>query len=632
MLRVARSRPLSPTLALLGNNMASRYGNGVTTGPTTNSGHYTLTALNRWSVAGSQLPAVDAIKSIHVYDFDNTLFKTPLPNPKLWHQATLGKLASPDVFANGGWWHDSRILAATGEGADTEEARAWKGWWNDQIVELVQLSMAQKEALCILLTGRGERRFTDLLKRMVKSKGLEFDMMGLKPEVGPNNEHFKSTLTFKTAFLTQIMETYCNAEEIRIYEDRPKQVTGFQDFLAEYNQSKSGARSLPSRPPIDAKVILVADTSGALDPVVEVAEIQTLINEHNALLDQGKKKPGGRNERLELKKNIFLTGYMIKPDDAAKLAEMVQLPDGDFKFHSNAVLITSRLCPPHILDKVGGKGAKVKWGVAKTGSSPDGNIWAVQVNPIPANTPYHTDSPTPTVVIATRKNARPSDTHRIHKWQSVSPDKAFSFDTEVGEKYLLRIEPENPAYDNNNNDNSSAPAGNRNKRKFGATDEDYQQRSNAGNSRGGHHNNNNYQGGRGGNNPRGGGSRGGGGSQTRGYRGAARGRGGGGRGGRGGYRSLDDVGTRDGSGNFGANSVSYDDNFPPFNANSSQQSSGPPLNPFQNAVPPPPPAYGGQQPFQQPQNGQWQAPNNNNPNGGGFNPNNGNGVDLQKFY
>ena len=36
------------------------------------AGSYTLTALNRWSVADKQLPAVDKIKTIHVYDFDNT--------------------------------------------------------------------------------------------------------------------------------------------------------------------------------------------------------------------------------------------------------------------------------------------------------------------------------------------------------------------------------------------------------------------------------------------------------------------------------------------------------------------------------------------------------------------------------
>ena len=44
--------------------MANSYPNGANV--------HTLTALNRWSVADKQLPVVDKIKTIHVYDFDNT--------------------------------------------------------------------------------------------------------------------------------------------------------------------------------------------------------------------------------------------------------------------------------------------------------------------------------------------------------------------------------------------------------------------------------------------------------------------------------------------------------------------------------------------------------------------------------
>ncbi|KAG5913107.1 hypothetical protein E4U42_001477, partial [Claviceps africana] len=32
----------------------------------------TVTALSRWSVLTKTLPAVDKIKALHVYDFDNT--------------------------------------------------------------------------------------------------------------------------------------------------------------------------------------------------------------------------------------------------------------------------------------------------------------------------------------------------------------------------------------------------------------------------------------------------------------------------------------------------------------------------------------------------------------------------------
>ena len=59
---------------------------------------------------------------------------SPLPNPKLWNQHTVGRLQTQDCFGSGGWWHDERILAATGEGVEKEEPKAWKGWWNEQVV------------------------------------------------------------------------------------------------------------------------------------------------------------------------------------------------------------------------------------------------------------------------------------------------------------------------------------------------------------------------------------------------------------------------------------------------------------------------------------------------------------------
>jgi hypothetical protein len=94
---------------------------------------------------------------------------------------------------------------------------------NDHQLRLVQLSMQQKDALTVLLTGRGEDRFADIVKRMVASQNLEFDMIGLKPEVSPNGHKLPSTAHFKQKFLEDLIFTYEQAEDIRVYEDRVKQ-------------------------------------------------------------------------------------------------------------------------------------------------------------------------------------------------------------------------------------------------------------------------------------------------------------------------------------------------------------------------------------------------------------------------
>lgn len=85
------------------------------------------------------------------------------------------------------------------------------------------LSMEQSDALTVLLTGRGEKNFADIIKRIVSSKKLEFDLICLKPQAGPNNQIFISTMKYKQALLRDLVYTYKEADEIRIYEDRPGQ-------------------------------------------------------------------------------------------------------------------------------------------------------------------------------------------------------------------------------------------------------------------------------------------------------------------------------------------------------------------------------------------------------------------------
>lgn len=91
-------------------------------------------------------------------------------------------------------------------------------------VQLVELSMQQKDALTVLLTGRAEGPFENIIKRMIKSRKLVFDLVCLKPEVGPNSQRFSSTMNFKQTFLEDLVTTYKHADEIRVYEDRVKQL------------------------------------------------------------------------------------------------------------------------------------------------------------------------------------------------------------------------------------------------------------------------------------------------------------------------------------------------------------------------------------------------------------------------
>lgn len=85
------------------------------------------------------------------------------------------------------------------------------------------MSIEQDDTLTVLLTGRAEHNFAEIIKRIVSSKSLVFDMICLKPQTGPNNQKFSSTMKYKQAILEDLVHTYRDANEIRIYEDRPGQ-------------------------------------------------------------------------------------------------------------------------------------------------------------------------------------------------------------------------------------------------------------------------------------------------------------------------------------------------------------------------------------------------------------------------
>lgn len=394
--------------------------------------------------------------------------------------------------------------------------------------------MQQKDALSVLLTGRSESGFAELIKRIARSRKLEFDMVCLKPAIGPSGQKFASTMKFKQELLKEIVFTYKEAEDIRIYEDRVKHTKGFRDFFFAFNQDLMNNQLPTTRKPIVAEVVQVTENATQLDPVSEVAEIQRMCNSHNALVLAGKVPPG--TPPYQIKKTVFYTGYMVPVAMTEKLISLVGLPQSmpksEIKYLANSILITPKPCPKSILDKVGGIGAKLTWKITGV-SCFENKLWAARVEPVPKTAKFYSENPTPTIVLAIRKGGQPKDATRITNWHPVSEDQSFMFESTVGEKMMLRIEEEHA---NESEWESQFPNRNHAKR---TREEDYepqrpQQRAANGPYQGRNRNqrNRNFS-----NQSRNG--RGGGGGFGRG--GSNRGRG---RGGQSQYKSLDDVGDR----------------------------------------------------------------------------------------
>ena len=326
---------------------------------------------------------------------------------------------------------------------------------------------------------------------------------------------------------------------------------GFREYFQDFNDSLISPTAPTPRKPIKAEVIQVADTVTTLDPVVETSEVQRMINAHNTVI---RTENPANLLPYEIKRTVFFTGYLLSPTDGAKLIELLnrsqRLPDNGTTYLANSILISARPPSAFVLKKIGGWGSKQKWQVTGIGNF-DNKIWAARVAPVPVNSTIHVETPVPLIVLAMTRNARPVDANRIQNWQSTPVDNSPIFETTVGEKVQLRVEPEgdaesdreNPAHNDlkraHHNDNNRDRPYRQNR--GGYNNDENRRPSGPAGFRGGFQNRGRGGGG-GGNGPpsgpnRGRGRGGGGGGGGGGNRGGnARGRG------RGGYRSLDDIG------------------------------------------------------------------------------------------
>lgn len=156
--------------------------------------------------------------------------------------------------------------------------------------------------------------------------------------------------------------------------------------------------------------------------------------------------------------------------------------DGDIKYLASSILITPRPCPKHILQRIGGMGAKVDFTIVGFGSWDD-QIWAARVEPSPSDIIVHSDNTPMVIVLAHKKTCRPVDAGRINNWQNISSDSEsrLTFTTTIGERSMLFIEEDVSHYSPVNN-SSSIPSPKNIYNYNSASGLDYDETSNASNS------------------------------------------------------------------------------------------------------------------------------------------------------
>ncbi|KAI8344459.1 hypothetical protein BC941DRAFT_408686 [Chlamydoabsidia padenii] len=191
----------------------------------------------------------EALKPVQldIFDFDSTLFLSPSLSPTIWHPSLIKQLVGEDVFGPG-WWKDYRSLDLGP--IDELEKTQWANYWNEDIVAKARQSLQDPTIMTVVLTGRRAIPFYPMISRMLTSKQLDFDLLGLRPDPTQEcyNDHVKNnkttttygassvfvnTLDFKTCFILNLLHNIPSLKQVNMWDDRLNHVKRFEDFLCQ---------------------------------------------------------------------------------------------------------------------------------------------------------------------------------------------------------------------------------------------------------------------------------------------------------------------------------------------------------------------------------------------------------------
>lgn len=147
------------------------------------------------------------ITRLAVFDFDGTLFMTPLPDTG----RQIFKDKTGQDWPHKGWW---------GKG-ESMDSNIFDILPVDSVLADFKIEKANPETLVVLLTGRREN-LGELVKNITDKYGLEFD------EYHYNNGG--ATETFKIKTLDRILIKYQDIKEVALWDDRLSHIPFFEEW------------------------------------------------------------------------------------------------------------------------------------------------------------------------------------------------------------------------------------------------------------------------------------------------------------------------------------------------------------------------------------------------------------------
>jgi len=164
-------------------------------------------------VASKHIKKASKNLSLHVYDFDKTLFKSPEP-PSWWN-----------TKKHGHWWTSADSLGRPFIPDHPQSSR----YWIPETVRNAKNSISDHDVWAVLCTGREDRggvRYR--IAEILKAQSLDFDEVYLRPSSS------SEVVRYKVKTLLALLKKY-NIKSVYLWEDEEKNINAFRIVCQKLN-------------------------------------------------------------------------------------------------------------------------------------------------------------------------------------------------------------------------------------------------------------------------------------------------------------------------------------------------------------------------------------------------------------
>ncbi|KAJ2157092.1 hypothetical protein GGF46_004744 [Coemansia sp. RSA 552] len=383
------------------------------------------------------------VKRLAIFDFDNTLFKSPGPNPRLWDQQLIGMLRSTDL----GWFHDARTLSAP-------YLEYTEKHWIKPIVHQVRAEMARADTLVMLLTGRSHSAYRKIILGLLdRCRGVHFDIVVLKetptrqsplvPQdtfaTAAKSPYAPLTFDYKMGVVEDTISAFPGIRQVLMWDDRTNQCERMQHYLDALVERSDGWITCADVYYVPPQIIYMREDSERALVNDMVGEYNSRVRKVTGATDQASLPVGA----LAIKTYPSHTGVILTPHSRSHLQSAVRSPATWRRACNHMTVVLGPASDEELVTDIGAKmGERVELVVDAVGTIPD-RVIAVRVTQVRAlggqQVPVALGTPHITVAFNEPERIRPSEARYIRRWRALHGGSMVLQGT-VGEHHLTTAE------------------------------------------------------------------------------------------------------------------------------------------------------------------------------------------------